>query len=166
MVKLRLLLSQGQKTKAQRDYEKALRAYHDAKYEAPRVREELDRRLRLAAAALASERAVKSTRKATDVILTKPIARPRAENENETAKRTTEQDDTVDEFLTLMRERFRSMINDFQSPPRSANVALVNPPSSSKEAMAVVMNRVTASQASVPVNMPVSSAVLFMATSI
>ena len=154
------------KTKAQRNYEEALRAYHDAKYEAPRVREELDRRLRLAAAALASERAAKSTRKATDVKKTTPVARPRAVNVNQTAEKSTEQDDTVDEFLTSMRERFRSMINDSQSPPRSANVALVNPPSSSKQAVAVVMNKVTASQASVPVNMPVSSAVLSMATSI
>ena len=154
------------KTKAQRNYEEALRAYHDAKYEAPRVREELDHRLRLAAAALASERAAKSTRKATDVIKTTPVARPRAVNVNQTAEKSTEQDDTVDEFLTSMRERFRSMINDSQSPPRSANVALVNPPSSSKQAVAVVMNKVTASQASVPVNMPISSAVLSMATSI
>ena len=94
------------------------------------------------------------------------MARPRAENENKTAKKTTEKDDTVDEFLTSMRERFRSIINDSQSPPGSANVALINPPSSSKEAVVVEMNRVTASQASVPVNMPVSSAVLPMATSI
>ena len=154
------------KTKAQRDYEKALRAYHDAKYEAPRVREELDRRLRLAAAALASERTAQSSSSKKTAIKTTPVARPRAVNENQTAEKSTEQDDTVDEFLTSMRERFRSMINDSQSPPRSANVALVNPPSSSKQAVAVVMNKVTASQASVPVNMPVSSAVLSMATSI
>ena len=107
------------KTKAQRDYEKALRAYHDAKYEAPRVREELDHRLRLTAAALASERTARSTRKATDVIKTTPVPRPRAENENEAAKKTAGQDDTVDKFLTSMRERFHSMINDSQSPQRS-----------------------------------------------
>ena len=154
------------KTKAQINYEEALRAYHDAKYEAPRVREELDRRLRLAAAALASERTAQSSSSKKIAIKTTPVARPRAVNVNQTAEKSTEQDDTVDEFLTSMRERFRSMINDSQSPPRSANVALVNPPSSSKEAVAVVMNKVTASQASVPVNMPVSSAVLSMATSI
>ena len=154
------------KTKAQINYEEALRAYHDAKYEAPRVREELDRRLRLAAAALASERTAQSSSSKKTAIKTTPVARPRAVNENQTAEKSTEQDDTVDEFLTSMRERFRSMINDSQSPPRSANVALVNPPSSSKQAVAVVMNKVTASQASVPVNMPVSSAVLSMATSI
>ena len=154
------------KTKAQINYEEALRAYHDAKYEAPRVREELDRRLRLAAAALASERTAQSSSSKKTAIKTTPVARPRAVNENQTAEKSTEQDDTVDEFLTSMRERFRSMINDSQSPPRPANVALVNPPSSSKEAVAVVMNKVTASQASVPVNMPVSSAVLSMATSI
>jgi hypothetical protein len=154
------------KTKAQINYEEALRAYHDAKYEAPRVREELDRRLRLAAAALASERTAQSSSSKKTAIKTTPVARPRAVNVNQTAEKSTEQDDTVDEFLTSMRERFRSMINDSQSPPRSANVALVNPPSSSKQAVAVVMNKVTASQASVPVNMPVSSAVLSMATSI
>ena len=154
------------KTKAQRDFEKALRAYHDAKYEALRVREELDRRLGLAAAALASERTAQSSSSKKTAIKTTPMVRPRAENKNETAKRTTEQDDTVDEFLTAMREHFRSMIDDSQSPPRSANVALVNPPSSSKKAVAVEINRVTAIQASMPVNMPISSAVLSMATSI
>ena len=130
------------------------------------IRKELDRRLRVAAAALASERATQNTRKAADAILTTPVARPRAVNINQTAKKTSEHDDTVDEFLTSMRERFRSMINGSQSPPRSANVAVVNPPSSSKEAVAVVMNRVTASQASVPVAMPINSAVLSMATSV
>ena len=156
----------GSKTKAQRNYEEALRAYHDAKYVAPRLREQLDRRLKLAAAALARERTAQSSSSKKTAIKTTPVARPRAENENETAKKTTGQDDTVDECLTSMRERFCSMINDSQSPPRSANVALVNPSSSSKEAVAVVMNEVTASQAIVPVNMPVSSAVLSMATSI
>ena len=102
----------GSKTKAQKNYEKALHAYHDAKCEAPRVHVELDRRLRLAAAALASERVAQSSTSKKNAIKTTPVARPRAENENETAKKTTEQYDTVDEFLTSMRERFRSMTLD------------------------------------------------------
>ena len=50
MVKVRLL-SQRQRPKAQKNYERVLREYYDAKYDAPKIWEELYRR-----AALASER--------------------------------------------------------------------------------------------------------------
>ena len=65
-----------------------------------------------------------------------------------------------------MGERFRSMINDSQSPPRSANVAVLKPSSSNKEAVAVVMSGMTESQASALVVTQISSAVLSLATSI
>ena len=69
----------GIKTKAQK-IKRALRAYHDAKYEASMIRTELDRRLRLAVATLANERAAQSLTSKKTVIMTTPVARPRTEN--------------------------------------------------------------------------------------